>query len=125
MPRIHSDTVDHQPGSRAKVGVDVFIETTDAPDHVASRLQSVTAGAPFALQMLSNRGTQVWPDPGNLPTCVDHYRCRFTFDGSSLWSDEAVLGLLARVGSAYRWMHIEKLEEHDGVATFTRAQGQN
>jgi len=125
MPHIFSEETDEQPGSRAKVGVDVFIESTDAPDRVADRLRAATSGTPFALQMLSNRGTQVWPDPGNLTTCVDHYRCRFIFDQSTPWSDEAVIALLASVGSTYRWMHLEKLEEHDGAATFTRAQGQN
>jgi len=125
MPRIFAEDIDHEPGSRAKVGVDVFIESKETPHNVGARLKACVAGTPFALQMLSNRGTQVWPDPGNLPTCVDHYRCRFTFDPSSRWSDDAVVDLLARVGSVYRWMHVEKLEEHDGVATFTRAQGQN
>ena len=75
--------------------------------------------------MVSNRGTQVWPEPGTLPTCVDHYRCRFVFDETSRWSDDVVVDLLARVGSVYRWMHVEKLEEHDGASTFTRAQGEN
>lgn len=125
MPKILSEDTDQQPGSRAKVGVDVFIETNHAPNRVADRLQSVTSGTPFTLQMLSNRGTQVWPGPGNLATCVDHFRCRFIFEGAGLWSDDAVVDLLARIGSAYRWMHVEKLEEHDGAATFTRAQGQN
>jgi len=77
------------------------------------------------LQMLSNRGTQVWPDPGNTPSCVDHYRCRFTFDNSNAWTDSAVVDLLQSVAPHYRWMHVEKLEEHDGAASFTRAQGQN
>lgn len=125
MPVLLGTDVDTSPGSRAKVGVDVFIEANESPGQVARRLQDSTAGGPFTLQMLSNRGTQVWPEPGTLPTCVDHYRCRLVIDESSPWSDHAVIDLLSRVGSVYRWMHVEKLEEHDGAATFTRAQGQN
>lgn len=125
MPRIVGVDTDYEPGSRAKVGVDVFIETRDSPTRVAQRLNSAISGTSFSLHMLSNRGTQVWPDVGNLPTCVDHYRCRFVFDRNSSWNDEAVGSLLTRIGSIYRWMHLEKLEEHDGAATFTRAQGQN
>jgi len=125
MPNICQEDVQQMPGSRAKVGVDVFIETNESPDRIAERLHAALATAPFALEMISNRGTQVWPEPGTLPTCVDHYRCRFAYDESSPWSDHAVIDLLARVGSVYRWMHVEKLEEHDGAATFTRAQGQN
>jgi len=125
MPRIFGEDVDQAPGSRTKVGIDVFIETHDEPGRVAERLQPSCSASSFTLKMVSNRGTQVWPKPGTQPTCVDHYRCRFFFDGSSPWSDDAVIDLLARVGSVYRWMHVEKLEEHDGAASFTRAQGQN
>ena len=125
MPHIFGEDVDEAPGSRTKVGVDIFIETNESPDRVAHRLRTCTSGASFNLTMISNRGTQVWPEPGTLPTCVDHYRCRFTFDETAPWSDEPVVDLLSRVGSVYRWMHVEKLEEHDGNATFTRAQGQN
>ena len=125
MPRIFGEDVDQMPGSRAKIGVDVFIETFESPERVGERLAAVSATTSFTLKMISNRGTQVWPEPGTLPTCVDHYRCRFLFDGSSPWRDDAVIDLLTRIGSLYRWMHVEKLEEHDGAATFTRAQGEN
>ena len=125
MPRIFGEDVDRMPGSRAKIGVDVFIETVESPERVGERLAAVSATTSFTLKMISNRGTQVWPEPGTLPTCVDHYRCRFIFDGSSPWRDDAVIDLLTRIGSLYRWMHVEKLEEHDGAATFTRAQGEN
>ncbi len=125
MPRIYGEDVDETPGSRTKVGVDIFIETHESPDRVGERLRAACATGPFELKMISNRGTQVWPGPGTLTTCVDHYRCRFVFDSAAQWSDDAVTDLLARVGSAYRWMHVEKLEEHDGAASFTRAQGEN
>lgn len=125
MPEIHRSAVDHQPGARAKVGVDIFIESEDTPELIAQRLQNLSAATPFSLHMVSNRGTQVWPGSQATPTCVDHYRCRFIFDASDMWTNESVVDLISRVGTVFRWMHIEKLEEHDGVATFTLAQGQN
>ena len=125
LREIHSSEVDHQPGARTKVGVDIFIESDDAPALIADRLHMLSGGTPFALQMVSNRGTQVWPESHAGPSCVDHYRCRFVLNQSGQWSNESVVDLLARVGTRFRWMHVEKLEEHDGVATFTRAQGQN
>ena len=125
LPQIHSSEVDHQPGARTKIGVDIFIESDDAPARIADRLRTLAGGTPFELQMMSNRGTQVWPETSTGPSCVDHYRCRFVLNGSGPWSNDSVVDLLARVGSRFRWMHVEKLEEHDGVATFTRAQGQN
>ena len=125
MPEIHRNSVDSQPGSRAKVGVDVFIESEERPEAIGARLQDLALGTAFSLQMVSNRGTQVWPTSQTVPSVVDHYRCRFTLDAPGGWTNDSVLDLLGRVGSVYRWMHVEKLEEHDGVATFTRAQGQN
>lgn len=125
LPKIHPGAVDHQPGARTKVGVDIFIESDDTPARIADRLQALAGGTPFELQMVSNRGTQVWPGSHSGPSCVDHYRCRFVLNASGQWSNESVVDLLARVGTGFRWMHVEKLEEHDGVATYTRAQGQN
>ena len=125
LAEIHRKSIDSQPGSRAKVGVDVFIESEDPPATVGSRLQDLVEDTSFSLQMVSNRGTQVWPASQTTPSVVDHYRCRFILDESGRWTNDAVVDLLSRVGSVYRWMHVEKLEEHDGVATFTRAQGQN
>lgn len=125
MPEIHRNVVDHQPGAREKVGVDIFIECEDTPTSIAQRLQELVAGSAFTLQMLSNRGTQVWPESQASPSCVDHYRCRFIFDSQHSWTNDSVVELLKRIGKVYRWMHVEKLEEHDGVPTFTRAQGQN
>jgi isocitrate dehydrogenase len=117
--------VDSDPGARTKVGVDIFIETGDAARTIGERLQRLSVGTPYSLKMISNRGTQVWPATGASPTCVDHYRCRFTIADSSIWSPDSVLDLLARIGQVYRWMHVEKLEQLDGQNGFTKAQGEN
>ena len=122
---ISASEVDSRPGSRTKIGVDVFIETSDSPQSVGEKLQRLTTGTPYALKMVSNRGTQVWPATGATPSCVDHYRCRFTIENSSIWNPESVLDLLGRIGRTYRWMHVEKLEQIDGENGFTKAQGEN
>jgi isocitrate dehydrogenase len=74
--------------------------------------------------MVSNRGTVVWPSTGGSTDCVDHFRCRFMADPKA-WTPTSVLGLLENIGKVYRWMHVEKLEMHDGVPSYTRAQGEN
>jgi isocitrate dehydrogenase len=57
---------------------------------------------------------------------VDHFRCRFRIVDEARWDARtSVPDLLNRIGSVYRWMHVEKLEEVDGVPGFTRAQGEN
>jgi hypothetical protein len=46
-------------------------------------------------------------------------------DDRTMWDTDSVHDLLQRVSSAYRWMHVEKLEEVDGAASYTMAQGEN
>jgi isocitrate dehydrogenase len=75
--------------------------------------------------MISNRGTVVWPSTGGSTSCVDHFRCRFTIARPEEWHPDSVLGLLERIGKAFRWMHVEKLELIDGEPGFTKAQGEN
>ncbi len=84
------------------------------------------AGAPLKLKMISNRGTQVYPDRGTMIDCVDHYRCRFVQrDPAGEVGDAALLDLLARVAGKYRWVHVEKLQEFDGQPGYTKAQGED
>lgn len=81
---------------------------------------------PLRLKMVSNRGTKVYPATGGMTDCVDHWRCRFvTRDASTSLDEQTVLALLEKVGVAHRWMHVEKLEEHDGALAYTRAQGED
>jgi isocitrate dehydrogenase len=125
MPDITREEVRTEPGSRQKVGVDVFVETADGPEQIGEKLQRLTAGTPYRLRMVSNRGTVVWPSTGGSTSCVDHFRCRFVIEDRSSWHSDSVLDLLARVGTTYRWMHVEKLEDLDGAPAYTRAQGEN
>ncbi len=125
LPQISRDQVRSDPGSRRKVGVDVFIETSDGPARVGERLTELCRPTSYELLMVSNRGTVVWPPTGGATDCIDHFRCRFQISEPATWNQDSVLDLLQRVGAVYRWMHVEKLEEINGEPAFTRAQGQN
>ena len=125
LPQVVEKDVRTEPGSRTKVGVDVFIETTDQPELVAEHLNRLVAGTPYALKMISNRGTVVWPATGGMTSCIDHYRCRLVIADQRSWNPNSVLDLLERIGDVYRWMHVEKLEAVNGEPGFTRAQGEN
>jgi isocitrate dehydrogenase len=46
-------------------------------------------------------------------------------DASASLDDAALLGLVTKIATKYRWMHLEKLEELDGEPGFTRAQGED
>ena len=76
--------------------------------------------------MISSRGTKVYPPMGAITDSVDHWRCRFVArEGVADLDDDDVLGLVRRVASEHRWMHIEKLQEFDGEPVFTKAQGED
>ena len=125
MPVITREEVRTEPGSRTKVGVDVFVETADDPDRLAERLNALIESLPYELKMISNRGTVVWPSTGGRTGCVDHFRCRFMINDCATWNPESVLGLLKAIGGTYRWMHVEKLEYIDNEHGFSMAQGEN
>jgi len=113
------------PGSRTKVGVDVFVETDQSPAELGAALKAIAMDSPYTLKMVSNRGTVVFPLTGAPTECIDHFRCRFVISEPAGWNQESVLSLLKKIGEKYRWNHIEKLEEIDGVPGYTKAQGEN
>ena len=126
MPVLPEGPMPARPAARRTAGVDVFVESDLPPAQLGSSLEEITAATPFALKMISNRGTKVYPAGSGMTDCVDHFRCRFfPRNPADAVSDGAILDLLSRVGSVYRFMHVEKLEELDGKPGWTRAQGED
>jgi isocitrate dehydrogenase len=73
--------------------------------------------------MITNRGALVFPSNNRRVSLVDHFRCRFVpRDGAAALADADILSLLQTVGSAHRWMHVEKLQEFDGEPAFSKSQ---
>ena len=107
---------------RRVVGVDVFVETALEPARLASELTEVAAAAGVRLQMITNRGAMVFPSTERGVSLVDHFRCRFIRHDDGDLGDPAILGLLERIGARHRWMHVEKLQEFDGEAAFSKSQ---
>jgi isocitrate dehydrogenase len=109
---------------RTTVGVDVFLETWE-PAEVAGPALEALAGDALRLQMISSRGTMVWPSTGLKPDSVGLLRCRFVArEEGAAASDAAINALVARVGERFAWTHLEKLHVFAGVDGFTKAQGQ-
>jgi len=126
LPKPPARVATVSPKSRRTVGVDVFIEADVQPEVLGPALEQAVAGAALALKIISNRGVKVFPLGATRPDCVDHYRCRFfpRAKGDEV-SDEAIADLVKRIGAAHRWMHVEKLQEFDGKAGFTKGQGED
>ncbi|MDK3157212.1 NADP-dependent isocitrate dehydrogenase [Kamptonema cortianum] len=125
----------HRPGvkilrdvRRETIGADVFVEFDGAPTELGAKLEAIAAATEFRLKMISNRGTQVYPDKGARTDCVDHWRCRFVREHPLAdFSIRDSLGKLLQgiEDHGLRWMHIEKLITLDGKPAYTKAQGED
>jgi isocitrate dehydrogenase len=112
-------------GSRRVVGADVFVESTLLPEELANRLDSALNGADVRLLNIANRGTMVYPLSEKPVGLVDHYRCRFVARAPQAdVADDTILDLLRRIGMDHHWMHVEKLQQFDGVDAFSKSLGQ-
>lgn len=109
--------------ARQLSGLDVYIESDLEPKALAADLENLAATSPLSLQMITNRGAIVFPASDRKVSLVDHYRCRFVLrDGANKLGDQEILSLLGVVGGKYRWMHVEKLQEFDGEAAYSKSQ---
>ena len=109
--------------SRRLSGLDVYIESDLDPATLAADLEKLTLMSPLKLEMITNRGAQVFPSSGRRVSLVDHFRCRFVLrEAATSFGDAEILSLLGPIGAAHRWMHIEKLQEFDGEPAFSKSQ---
>jgi isocitrate dehydrogenase len=106
------------------VGVDVYIESDETPQALGMAL-SALAEPEFELELISTRGTVVWPHGTADADYVGWWQTRFVpHDDATDIDNEAITRLLDRIALAYRWVGVEKLPIHGTVEGFTRAQGQ-
>jgi isocitrate dehydrogenase len=109
--------------NRRVTGVDIYVESDMEPKELAASVESLTKSSPLRLQMISNRGTMVFPLRDRRVSLVDHFRCRFVSrDSTPNVGDAEILALLTSVGGKHRWMHVEKLQEFDGESAFSKSE---
>jgi isocitrate dehydrogenase len=126
MPEIDRRPDFVRPAARRVVGVDVFIESSQTPDEIGKNVTALVEGSPFQLKMVASRGTKVYPAMGAITDTVDQFRCRLMQrESNGGLKDEAIVSVIQKIGSQYRWAHIEKLQEFDGKPGFTKAQGED
>jgi isocitrate dehydrogenase len=109
-------------------GVDVFLhwdESARRPAALGERLAPL-AGPSFQLQMLTNRGVQVWPKGFPETFCTDHWRARFVAAlGAAAPDNATILALLGRVHTAgLKFIKTEHLYRFDGQPGYSLGQGQ-
>jgi isocitrate dehydrogenase len=109
--------------SRRVSGVDIYVESDLDSKALGGNLEKLIQASPLRLEMITNRGALVFPSNNRRVSLVDHFRCRFVpRDGAAALADADILSLLQTVGSAHRWMHVEKLQEFDGEPAFSKSQ---
>lgn len=108
------------------VGVDLYLDWSDgSPSRLADTLKPLV-GDHLALQMITARGTQVWPQGFPETFLGDHWRCRiFSRDEGKPVTHGQIAALLARVAEAgMDSIKTENLYTFDGKPGYTAAQGE-
>lgn len=107
------------------IGVDVFIHASNiSAAHIAAKLEAVNNDA-LQLNMITNRGTKVWPNGFPETFCTDHWRCRFKANDNKVLQYQRVIDLLQHINQIEPGIiKTENLYLFDGEPGFTAAQGQ-
>lgn len=125
MPAPVANPVTVVPEQRRVVGVDVFVESGLMPHELGPLLDGLVESSPLRLKMISNRGTKVYPDGNSNIDVVDHYRCRFVLREDGELTRAGIRDLLSTIEGDVDWVHLELLQEFDGAAAYTKAQGED
>ncbi|MDQ6826529.1 MAG: NADP-dependent isocitrate dehydrogenase [Candidatus Eremiobacteraeota bacterium] len=104
------------------VGVDVFFDYAGGgPDDLAASVSAFAADG-LALQMISNRGTKVWPNGSPETFLSDHWTCRFIADGPHTVSHHDVTRLLKICADeGFDFIKTELLYNFDGKPGYSLA----
>lgn len=109
---------------RRTVGVDVYLESSLAPQDLGRELEALSTEQ-LELKLISSRGTMVYPGPGASVDHVGQFRCRFVARGDTEPDDAALRVLQERIAGRFpHWSTIQKLQTFEGQDGFTKAQGQ-
>jgi isocitrate dehydrogenase len=133
LPAISSEPAFVKAKTNRVVGADIFIEANIQPAELGPKVEALLEGTALKLKLISNRGTKVYPLGGAITDCTDQFRCRCMLRQGAAkgetgnLSDADLLAAIAKVGATpgLKWAHIEKLQEFDGEAGFTKAQGED
>ncbi len=103
------------------IGMDIFIDSGVQPYHIAETLNN-NLPKNYTLQMISNRGTQVWPTGSLFTECVNHHRCRILCDQQT--TDDQLYKVLTNLSKLFRICSVEMLINLDKQPGYSLAQGQ-
>jgi isocitrate dehydrogenase len=105
------------------IGVDMFIESSEQPTHVAEKCLKHT-GDLFKLVTIANRGTQVWPKGSVFTNLVNQYNLRFESVGEIEVTQTDILELYRRLAKDFKICSTELLNTFGDKKAYSLAQGQ-
>ncbi|HSK13945.1 MAG TPA: isocitrate/isopropylmalate family dehydrogenase, partial [Phnomibacter sp.] len=105
------------------VGVDMFIESDQQPDHIAAKCRR-HGGVKFDLITISNRGTQVWPTGSKFTNLINQYRVRFESIDLEGLNQQDVIGLYVSLSGDFKICSLELLNMWGDKKAYSLAQGQ-
>ncbi len=105
-------------------GVDFFIQSNKQPTEIATAFNSILS-TDFKLIMISNRGTQVYPNGSIYTDCVDQYRIRIEVaNEKKTHTQEDILQLAITVAKQFTICSLETLKSYNEQKMYSLAQGQ-
>lgn len=109
---------------KRQIGIDVFVEWTDAPGALLDRIAKLSVGG-LELRMVSNRGQLVFPGETPASSLTDHFRCRYQRAGDAPVETSTLVNLLQRLAEeGLAFVKTEGLFSFDGTPGYSLGQGQ-
>jgi len=119
MPHLRCDPDFVKAKEHTVAGLDIFIESNQSADQLEAVLSELLMPSLFGLSEIFNRGIKVFPHVGVTPDVIDQWCVRIVMKDRSVMSEQQCLELLTLLRDHVRWMHIEKLNEFDGVKGYS------
>jgi isocitrate dehydrogenase len=106
-------------------GVDIFIESTHQPEVLAEKIEKALP-AEFKLQLISNRGTMVYPESSVFTDSVAHFCARIKHTTEEEINTEKIFSLCADLSrnSEFKIADVEILKSWDTLRGYSLAQGE-
>jgi isocitrate dehydrogenase len=101
-------------------GFDVFVHYNESPQKLADIILSLLPDG-MKLQVIANRGTQVWPEASIFTDSIPHYQARIITGETD---EETILEASRKLSSQLDLADIAFLKEYDGQKGYSLMQGQ-
>lgn len=108
---------------RELVGIDVFVNFIGSPQELAKQLNHAANAKLLKLEMITSRGTSVWPNCHEETFLCDHYRCRYL--SKNVVTLKEIVELIDQLQKGgIEFVKTEHLFNFNGSPAFSLGQGQ-